>query len=51
MLEALGLPTPETDPLVHYAERLKTDIWPLRRVRAGRREHAFEHAEATESFG
>lgn len=51
MLEALGLPTPETDPLVHYADRIKTDIWPLRRVRVGMREHAFEHVGATESFG
>ncbi len=51
MLEALGLPTPEGEPLLHYADRLKTDIWPLRRVRAATREHAFEHAEATESFG
>jgi uncharacterized protein YqjF (DUF2071 family) len=51
MLEALGLPTPEGEPLVHYADRIKTDIWPLRRVRAATREHAFEHVGATESFG
>lgn len=51
MIEALGLPTPHTEPLLHYAEAIKTDIWPLRRVRATHHEHAFEHAEATQSFG
>jgi uncharacterized protein YqjF (DUF2071 family) len=51
MLEALGLPTPEGEPLLHYADALKTDIWPLRRVFAGEREHSFERVSATETFG
>ena len=51
MLEALGLPTPEGEPLLHYADTLKTDIWPLERVRVGGRERAFESVNATESFG
>jgi len=51
MLEALGLPTPEDEPLLHYVEALKTDIWPLERVRVGGRERAFESVNATESFG
>ena len=51
VLEALGLQTPEGEPLLHYADALKTDIWPLRRVRAGRQEHDFEIAKASESFG
>ena len=33
MLESHGLPTPEGAPLVHYAEEICADIWPLRRVR------------------
>ena len=33
MVESHGLPTPEGDPIVHYAERIKTRIYPLRRVR------------------
>jgi hypothetical protein len=33
MLESHGLPTPEGVPLVHYAEEICADIWPLRRVR------------------
>lgn len=32
MIEALGLPTPAGEPLLHYAEALKTDIWPLVKV-------------------
>jgi len=32
MVEALGLPTPTGEPLLHYAEELKVDIWPLVRV-------------------
>lgn len=34
MLEAHGLTTPDTPPLLHYAESIGVDIWPLRRVRA-----------------
>ena len=48
MVEALGLPTPPGDPLLHYAEELKVDIFPLLRVPAGTRDHLFETAEAAE---
>jgi uncharacterized protein YqjF (DUF2071 family) len=30
MIEALDLPTPQGDPLVHYAEELSVDIWRLK---------------------
>ncbi|HVF57946.1 MAG TPA: DUF2071 domain-containing protein [Pyrinomonadaceae bacterium] len=33
MTEAHGLPTPDGPPLLHYAEALKTDIWPPERLR------------------
>lgn len=29
MIEANGLPTPEGEPLVHYAEEVNVDVWPL----------------------
>jgi uncharacterized protein len=29
MLESHGLPTPEGEPLLHYAEEIGVDIWPL----------------------
>jgi uncharacterized protein len=29
MIESHGLPTPEGDPLLHYAEEISVDIWPL----------------------
>ncbi len=29
MIESHGLPTPHGEPLLHYAESLKVDIWPL----------------------
>ncbi len=32
ILEANGLPQPTEDPLVHYAEEVNVDIWPLERV-------------------
>ena len=32
MIEAHGLKTPAVAPLLHYAEALKVDIWPLRRI-------------------
>jgi uncharacterized protein YqjF (DUF2071 family) len=32
MIEAQGLPTPAGEPLLHYAEELKVDIWPLKRT-------------------
>jgi hypothetical protein len=32
MVEALGIPSPKTEPLLHYAEELKVDIWPLVKV-------------------
>ena len=32
MIESHGLPAPKGEPLLHYAEELKVDIWPLRRL-------------------
>ena len=32
MIETLELPTPAGQPLLHYAEELKVDIWMIRRV-------------------
>lgn len=32
MIEAHGLPTPAGDPVLHYAEALSVDIWPLKKV-------------------
>ena len=29
MIESHGLPTPEGEPLLHYAEELSVDIWPI----------------------
>jgi uncharacterized protein YqjF (DUF2071 family) len=51
MLEALGLAQPAGAPLLHYAEELKVDIWPLLRVERDTRDHVFETAAAPESFG
>ena len=51
VLEALGLPTPVGDPVLHYAESLKVDIWPLRRVTQGTRDSLFDTANASESLG
>jgi uncharacterized protein len=50
MVEALGLPTPTGEPLLHYAEAVKVDVWPLRRVRVSARSSSFESATATETF-
>jgi len=50
MVEALGLPTPAGEPLLHYAESLKVDLWPLRRVRVSARAPHFEAAAATETY-
>jgi uncharacterized protein YqjF (DUF2071 family) len=52
MLEATGLQhAPAGDPLVHYAEELKVDIWPLVRVEEGTHDSIFERANASESLG
>jgi uncharacterized protein YqjF (DUF2071 family) len=32
MVESHGLPTPAGEPLLHYAEKLSVDIWPLEEV-------------------
>ncbi len=32
MIESHGLPTPAGDPLLHYAEELSVEIWPLEEV-------------------
>ncbi len=36
MIESLGIPQPEGQPLLHYAESIAVDIWPLRRVSEAR---------------
>jgi uncharacterized protein YqjF (DUF2071 family) len=51
MLEALGINTPPLAPVLHYAEALKVDIWPLLRVEQDTRDHVFEPAGASESLG
>ena len=51
LLEALGLPAPTGDPLLHYAEAIKVDIWPLRRVVKLARASALEAANVSESLG
>jgi uncharacterized protein YqjF (DUF2071 family) len=32
MIESHGLPTPKEEPLLHYAEEISVDIWPLEEV-------------------
>jgi uncharacterized protein YqjF (DUF2071 family) len=32
MIECHGLPTPKGGPLLHYAEELRVDIWPLKKI-------------------
>jgi len=32
MIEALGLAAPKGNPLLHYAEEIKVDIWPLKKL-------------------
>jgi uncharacterized protein YqjF (DUF2071 family) len=32
MIEALGLPALKEEPMLHYAEEIKVDIWPLKKV-------------------
>jgi uncharacterized protein YqjF (DUF2071 family) len=51
MVAALGLPEPSGEPLLHYADSLKIDIWPLARVARNAREPMFETAHAPESLG
>lgn len=31
MVQSLGLPEPTTEPLLHYAEDISVDIWPLKK--------------------
>jgi uncharacterized protein len=50
MIEALGVETPAGEPLLHYSEAVKVDIWPLRRVRALAQGHALEAVGAAENF-
>jgi uncharacterized protein YqjF (DUF2071 family) len=33
MIESLALPSPKGEPLVHYAEEISVDIWPLKKRR------------------
>ncbi len=35
MIESLGIEQPKREPLLHYAESIAVDIWPLKRVRTG----------------
>lgn len=51
MFEALNLNTPPLPPLLHYAEEIKVDIWPLLRVEQTTRAHVFEPAGASEPVG
>jgi uncharacterized protein YqjF (DUF2071 family) len=51
VVEALGLPAPSGDPLIHYAEEIKVDIWPLKRVRQGTRDPLLDAANASEQPG
>lgn len=32
MIEALGLPSPEGEPVLNYAEEIDVDIWPIHKV-------------------
>jgi uncharacterized protein YqjF (DUF2071 family) len=32
LIESHGLPTPADDPILHYAEKISVDIWPLRSI-------------------
>jgi len=36
MIESLGIPQPEGEPLLHYAESIAVDIWPLQRMSEAR---------------
>jgi hypothetical protein len=36
MIESLGIAAPQENPLLHYAEAIAVDIWPLRRVSEAR---------------
>ncbi len=51
MVEALGLPTPSGDPLLHYADSLKVDIWPLTRLQRRIPTRMFEPTPAREILG
>jgi hypothetical protein len=51
VLEALGLPAPAGEPLLHHADAIKVDIFPLQRVPAGRHQQLFEPANASEILG
>jgi uncharacterized protein YqjF (DUF2071 family) len=51
VLAALDIPAPASDPLLHYAEELKVDIWPLLRVEEDARDSLFEPAGASQSLG
>jgi hypothetical protein len=32
MIESHGIPAPDGAPLLHYADEITVDIWPLERV-------------------
>ena len=35
MIKSLGVEEPVGDPILHYAESIRVDIWPLKKVRTG----------------
>jgi uncharacterized protein YqjF (DUF2071 family) len=35
MIKSIGVEEPASEPLLHYAESIAVDIWPLRKVRTG----------------
>jgi uncharacterized protein YqjF (DUF2071 family) len=37
MIESLGVTQPTNEPLLHYAESIAVEIWPLKAVRTGSR--------------
>jgi uncharacterized protein YqjF (DUF2071 family) len=32
MIESLGVPAPQDDPVLHYCEEISVDIWPLKKI-------------------
>lgn len=50
LVESLGIPAPTAPPIIHYAESLRVDIWPLMRVRAHINQPMLEHANVSGSL-
>ena len=51
LLEPLAIPAPQGEPVLHYAEEIKTDIWPLVRVQQRIPTQVFEPTGAAEGIG